>query len=261
MRIPVSYNHAEFNRTLARDLGRDLPFAAARALTWTAKDIQKNSVKWIDRVFDKPTNWTRNSAFTKSATKRDMVAEVFFKDRATKGTPAGKYLLTHIRGGARPNTRWEKRLIAMGVMRSGEFAIPTEFARLDRHDNVPSGLYAKIIAQLQIGDSGIGNETAGSRRWKLSKRADRYFVSYGQTFSKRRAKANRFGGFRESSLARGIWKRDSDGDIVPLFIFVPRAPVYSSRFHWKVWAERTARERMPINFQRSAALILRRPNR
>lgn len=254
MKFPVTYNRAQFRSALEKDLGRDLPFATARALTWTAQDIKKNSVNWIDRVFDKPTNWTRNSAFVKSATKQRLVSEVYFKDRAGKGTPAGKYLLTHIRGGQRSHTRWEKRLIAMGIMRRDEFAIPTEFARLDPHDNVPRGMYSKIIAQLQIGDSGIGNESTGTRRRKLSRRADRYFVSYGQTYSKRR-------GLRESALPRGIWKRDSDGDIAPLFIFTAAIPTYRRVFPWKEWAEKTARARFPINFRKSARMILRKPNR
>jgi hypothetical protein len=255
MRIPVTYNRAAFHERLARDLGRDLPFAAARALTWTAQDIKKNSVKWIDRTFDKPTNWTRNAAFVRSATKRRMVSEVFFKDRAGKGTPAGKYLLTHIRGGQRPHTRWEKRLIAMGILRRNEYAIPTEFARLNPHDNVPRGMYAKIIAQLKIGDSGIGNESKGTRRRKLSRRADRYFVSYGQTWSAKRRT------LQDSALPRGIWKRDSDGDIAPLFIFTEAAPTYRRVFPWKEWAEKTAKARFPINFERSARMILRKSNR
>lgn len=254
MKIPVTFNKASFSNLVAKDLGRDLPFAAARALTWTAQDIKKNSVNWIDRIFDKPTNWTRNSAFVRPATKRNLVSEVYFKDRAGKGTPAGKYLLTHIRGGQRPHTRWERRLIAMGVMRHNEFAIPTEFARLDPHDNVPRGLYAKIISQLRIGDSGIGNESTSTRRRKLARRADRYFVSYGQTFSKRR-------GLRDSNLPRGIWKRDSDGDIAPLFIFTTATPTYRRVFPWKEWALKTAQMRFPVHFRRSAAMILRKPNR
>lgn len=239
---------------MAQDLGRDLPFATARALTWTAQDVKTNAPKWIDRVFDKPTNWTRNSAFVRPATKRRLVADVFFKDKASKGTPAGKYLLTHIRGGQRPHTRWEKRLIAMGLMRRDEYAIPTDYARLDPHDNVPRGMYAKIIAQLRIGDSGIGNESATTRKRKLSRRADRYFVSYGQTYSRRR-------GLQESNLPRGIWKRDSDGDIAPLFIFTRAAPTYRRVFPWKEWARKTAEARFPINFEKSARMILRKPNR
>ncbi len=254
MKIPVTYNRIAFRDRVARDLGRDLPFAVARALTWTAQDIKANSVKWIDRVFDKPTNWTRNAAFVRPATKRRLVSEVFFKDQASKGTPAGKYLLTHIRGGRRPHTRWEKRLIAMGIMRRNEFAIPTEFARLDPYDNVPRGLYAKIIAQLHIGDSGIGNETNSSRRRKIARRADLYFVSYGQSFSRKR-------GVQDTNLPRGIWKRDSDGDIAPLFIFTEAAPTYRRVFPWKEWATKTATARFPINFRRSAQMILRKPNR
>lgn len=254
MRTSVTYNQRDFEQKLARDLGRDLPFAVARAATWTAKDIQKNSKKWMLRVFDRPTRWTLNAAFVKPATKRQMTAEVYFKDFAPKGTPAGKYLLTQIRGGRRPHTRWEKRLIHAGVMRVNEYAMPGKALKLNRYGNVPRGVYAKILAQLKIGDSGIGNESRRSKAAQQRRGAARYFVSYGKD-------APRIGGIRPSSLPRGIWERDRRGSVSPVFIFVERVPDYADVFDWKNWADATARARMPINFKRSADLILRRPNR
>ncbi|WP_274426761.1 hypothetical protein [Chelativorans sp. YIM 93263] len=254
MKISVDYNRREFESRLARDLGRDLPFAAARALTWTAKDVEKNSEKWIKRVFDRPKRWTVNAAFVKPAKKRELVAEVYFKDFAPKGTPAGKYLLTNIRGGPRPHTRWEKRLIHQSIMGANEYAMPGKALKLDRYGNVPRGTYAKIIAQLQLGTNGTGNESKRSRSTKRRRGAARYFVSYGKN-------APRLGNVRPTSLPRGIWQRDRKGKISPVFVFVPRVPNYADVFDWKRWAQQTTRARLPINFRRSAAMILRKPNR
>ncbi|WP_265518955.1 hypothetical protein [Nitratireductor luteus] len=254
MKITVGADMRDFEKRLARDLGRDLPFAVARALTWTAKDVQKNSRKGMGRVFDRPTRWTLNAAFVKPANKRTLTAEVYFKDFAPKGTPAGKYLLTQIKGGRRPHTRWEKRLIHAGVMKANEYAMPGKGLKLDRHGNVPRGTYAKIIAQLQLGASGIGNESKTTKAGKRRRGAARYFVSYGKD-------APRIGSVRPSSLPRGIWQRDTRGKISPVFVFVSRAPDYPDIFHWKMWAEQTVRARLPINFHRSAAMILQRPNR
>ncbi|MFC6490713.1 hypothetical protein [Nitratireductor sp. GCM10026969] len=254
MRISVDYNRREFEQQLARDLGRDLPFALARALTWTAKDVQKNSKKWMRRDFDRPTRWTLNAARVKPAKKRDLVAEVYFKDFAPKGTPAGKYLLTQIRGGRRPHTRWERRLIHAGVMKASEYAMPGKGLKLDRHGNVPRGVYAKILAQLQLGGSGIGNKSERSKSARGRRGAMRYFVSYGKD-------APRLGSVRPTNLPRGIWQRDRRGQISPVFVFVPRAPDYPDIFDWKRWSQETVRARLPINFRRSAAMIMRKPNR
>ncbi len=254
MKTSVTFNQKQFEEVLARDLGRDLPFAAARALTWTAQDIQKNSRKWMMRVFDRPTRWTLNAAFVKSANKRTLSAEVYFKDFAPKGTPAGKYLLTQIRGGRRPHTRWEKRLIHSGIMRSNEYAMPGKGLKLNAYGNVPRGVFSKVLAQLQLGDSGIGNESRTSKAVKRGRGAARYFVSYGKD-------APRIGSVRPTNLPRGIWQRDRRGTITPVFVFVSTAPDYADIFDWKRWATETARARLPINFKRSADLILRRPNR
>jgi len=254
MKTSVTFNQKQFEEVLARDLGRDLPFAAARALTWTAQDIQKNSRKWMMRVFDRPTRWTLNAHYVKWATKKTMLAEFGFKETAEKGTPAGKYLLTQIRGGRRPHTRWEKRLIQVGIMQRHEYAMPAQGLKLNAHGNVPHALYSKILSQLRIGDSGHGNETERTKRAKKRSGAARYFVSYGKD-------APRIGSVRPTNLPRGIWQRDRRGTITPVFVFVSTAPDYADIFDWKRWATETARARLPINFKRSADLILRRPNR
>ncbi len=255
MKITVKADLAGFERKLAKDLGSDLPRAIRQALNWTAEDIDTNAPKWMRRVFDRPKPWTLNAAFVKYASTRNLQAEVYFKDRgATKGIPAGKYLMTQIKGGRRPHTRWEKRLIRSGVMGAGEYAMPGRALKLDRYGNVPTGTYAKIMAQLQIGQDGIGNESKASKAGKKKSRAARYFVSYGPD-------APKIGNVRPTRLPKGIWQRDSRGQISPVFVFVDRAPDYADIFHWKLWAGQTAKARMPINFKRAADAIMRKPNR
>lgn len=255
MKITVKADLAGFERKLAKDLGSDLPRAVRQALNWTAEDIDTNAPKWMRRVFDKPVRWTLNAAFVKYASTRNLQAEVYFKDRgATKSRPAGKYLLTQIRGGRRPHTGWEKKLIREGLMSPGEYAMPGKALNLDAYGNMPRGLYAKIIAQLRIGQDGIGNESAATKAKKKKSGATRYFASHGPD-------APRVAGARRINLPRGIWQRDRSGKLSPVFVFVDRAPDYADVFHWKLWAGQTARARMPINFKRAADAIMRKPNR
>lgn len=245
-------NHAQFDAQLKRELGRDLPFAVARGVTWTLKDIQKNNPKWMKRAFDNPVRWTLNSMRIEPATKRKGGGRVFFKDEhkaGGKGTNAGRYLLPNITGEARPHTRWERFLIARGVMARNEYAMPASGITLDRHGNVPTRVYPEIVAQLKLGFNGIGSASAKTMKRRKVRGVGRIFIPQ----LTKGPMANR--------LPRGIWHREKDGSISPLFIFTTNWPAYEVRFPWKEWADKTARARAPINIRRSADLILRRPNR
>ncbi|QKV18728.1 hypothetical protein [Oricola thermophila] len=250
--LTVRDNHQAFDAQLARDLGRDLPFAVARAITWTLKDVQKNSPNWMRRDFDNPVRWTLNSMRVEPATKRKGYGRVYFKDEhkaGGKGTNAGRYLLPNIKGTRRPHTRWEKFLIARGVMHRNEYAMPASGIRLDRHGNVPSRIYPEIIAQLRLGINGIGNASETTMRRRKARGVGRIFIP-------QLAK-----GTAANSLHRGIWHRRKDGTIEPLFIFTENWPAYEVRFPWKVYARKTVANHLPHQLRRSARMILSKPNR
>ncbi len=242
----VTWNRAEFSAMLARDLGRELPWATVLALNATGEDIRKAvRDEWIPRSFDRPTRYTINSSRLKRASKAMMVAEVLFKDTSTWSIDGeGHYLVPQVRGGRRVHTRFEQRLVRNGVMRADEYALPGAACPMDAHGNVRAGVHAQIITQLGIGDAGYNfYESKKSKARKARKNAARYFVSDGN-----------------GHLPRGIWARDGRR-VRPVFIFASRAPNYRIRFPWKQWAERLAHERMPINFRREAAKLLARRNR
>lgn len=250
--LTVRDNHPAFDRRLARDLGRDLPFAIARAITWTLKDVQKNSKAWMRRDFDNPVRWTLNSMRVEPATKRKGYGRVFFKDdykTGGKGTNAGRYLLPNIAGTRRPHTRWERFLIARGVMFRNEYAMPGSGIRLDKNGNVPSRVYPEIVAQLRLGINGIGNASETTMKRRKARGVGRIFVP-------QLAK-----GSAANSLPRGIWHRRADGSIAPLFIFTDNYPAYEVRFPWKRYARTTVSNLLPHQMRRSADLILRKPNR
>jgi len=241
----VRWNRAEFKAILQADLGRDLPFATVRALTWTAKDVQKEAkANWIPRTFDRPTRYTLNSVRVKPATKVLPVAEVLFKDTSAASIDGdGHYLVPQVRGGARVHTRFEERLVRFGLMRSGEWAMPAGGLKLDRYGNVPAGIHARIIAQLGIGDAGYNfRESARTKAAKARRGEGRFFVADGTR-----------------NLPRGIWERHGR-EVKPLFVFAQRRPNYRAIFKWKDWAEAFVRIRLPDNFYRSAADIMRRRN-
>jgi hypothetical protein len=66
---------------LATDMQRkQIPFAAARALTLTAKSAEQAVVGEMRKVFDRPTPWTLKSTYVQPAKKNSLVAMVKIKD-------------------------------------------------------------------------------------------------------------------------------------------------------------------------------------
>jgi hypothetical protein len=57
MRINVKSNVKEFTRHLNRIEKKQIPFATARALTWTAQDAQKEIISRIQAVFRNKKKW------------------------------------------------------------------------------------------------------------------------------------------------------------------------------------------------------------
>lgn len=57
LKISVRSNVKEFTRGLTRIQKKQVPFATARALTWTAQDVQKAIMERIPRVFNVTKKW------------------------------------------------------------------------------------------------------------------------------------------------------------------------------------------------------------
>lgn len=93
VRIPVSSRDTV--KALNDIQKKQLPFAIAQALTWTAKDVAKDEAKATAVHFDMPTPFTRKAFAITPATKRNLVAYVFIKDHQWK------YLKYQVDGGVR----------------------------------------------------------------------------------------------------------------------------------------------------------------
>lgn len=70
----------DFERGLTRLEKKQMPFAAALALNATAKDVEKNTVRWLSKSLDRPTPFTKRGTLIKYATKQKLFADVGFKD-------------------------------------------------------------------------------------------------------------------------------------------------------------------------------------
>ena len=208
-------------------LAADLPVWAAQripsitrnALNDAAEEARFAEMDKIRGVFDRPTPFTAKSPLWRKATKDHLVAEVFIRDEASKGTPPAKYLQPQVEGGVRRAKAFELALRRIGVMRGDEYAVPAIGMNRDAYGNLPGPLLVRILSQLRAFNwAGYSaNETARSRKRKKAGSA-RYFVPSGF-----RAEAG------IGRLPRGVYERQGNR-IRAVMIFVSGAPSYRRRY-------------------------------
>ncbi|CAH0178396.1 hypothetical protein SRABI123_01375 [Pseudomonas sp. Bi123] len=192
---------------------RQLPFVQMLAATRLAQRVKKGMLPVMKARLDRPTPTTMNSLFVKAATKAGKPAEVYFKDSWASGVPADVYLQQAVSGGMRPHKRFEKALIARGVMQASEYAVPTaQF--MNQYGNVSRGTMTKILSGLGASEtrSGYQANASDSARSKRKGNAHRFFSG-------------------EVDGTRAVWERKTKGDEVrPVFVFSASAPRYRTIF-------------------------------
>ncbi|VVO78431.1 hypothetical protein PS858_01679 [Pseudomonas fluorescens] len=192
---------------------RQVPFARVLMATRLAKRVKKGMIPVMKTRLDRPTPTTLNSLFTKAATTAGKPAEVYFKDSWTSGIPADVYLQQAVAGGLRPHKRFEKALIARGIMQSSEYAVPTA-PFMNQYGNVSRGTMTKILSGLGAASMRAGYQAnaTNSRRSNAKGNAHRYFSG-------------------EVDGSRAVWERVGKGDEVrPVFVFSASAPRYRTIF-------------------------------
>jgi hypothetical protein len=229
MRISVKIN-GDFSG-LAGDVGRQIRFAAALALTKTGQIVKEDLRNEMQRVFDRPTPYTLNSLQLRPATKGNLEAEVSLKEFG--GTPAWKYLGPQIEGGDRAAKRFEKSLRHVGLLPSGMFATPGPAADFDRYGNMNRGQIVKILSALRASSDATQNR--GKDRGRGTRRLEEYFV----------------GGFgRSAHLKPGIYRRFPNRTIKMVIRYV-RSPAYRVRFDFYGMAERSISENFDTQFAKA----------
>lgn len=218
VRLNIKTNFPDVARRLS-ELGKQAPFVAAVSLTRTMKDAQAAIKAEMQRSFDRPTSYALNGTFLKPATKADLEARVWVKDNPFgKGTPADRFLLPQIYGGARGQKGMERMLERAGLMQAGWRAVPAAGAQLDANGNVKRGQITQILSQLKL-QAGSGHESRATGSARSNRTIARQGVTYFALPSAHRG------------LKPGIYlkRRFAHGAAVrPVFIFVP-AVVYKPR--------------------------------
>lgn len=232
MRISVNMQLDRIKNGL-RELERNqIPFALAKALTATAKDVQAAEVKEIKDSFDRPTPATLDSIYVQPATKVKPEATVKIKDFMGKGTPAVKYLAAEVEGGQRRAKRFERALQAAGILPPGYFVVPGAAAELDQYGNIKGSQITQLLSYFKAFP-----EMAGYKANMTDKR--RAALAKGSAKTGRQGVAYFIA--RDGWLHPGIWARYNfarGSAIKPVLMFV-RSVGYEKRFDFFYAAEST----------------------
>ena len=145
-KLEIGVDDGQLTKSAIEMQRRHIPFALVLTATRLAQRIKKGELAVMRKRLDRPTPTTLNSLFLKAATKAKP-ARVYFKDSWTSGIPADTYLQQAVFGGVRPHKRFEKSLIAQGIMKSGQYALPSK-SFLNQYGNVSRGTMTKVLSGL-----------------------------------------------------------------------------------------------------------------
>ena len=154
-------------------------YAVAQAMTDAAKAADAKIRNDMSRYIDRPTPFTAKSTYVSFANPNRLHAEVGFKQFATKGTPAGKYLSAMARGGDRSQKRSETVLRSAGAIGLGQYIVPRREWQGDPYGNVPRGKMTMVLSQLEAfnTDGTTLNASNSARSRRKRETAGQFFMS------------------------------------------------------------------------------------
>ena len=217
------------DKTLAQigGMSKQVRFAAAVALTRTARDVKDAMPAVMDRDLDRPVPFTQRGLFVTPARRDNLTAVVGFMDRQAA------YLKYQIAGGTRTPT-------ARGIKLPGNIT-------LNSFGNIPKGLIDKLKQSAQ--DGSLGRGIAGRLGLKNRRKgAAPIALFYGKPTGR---------GWKKAPM--GIWRRvpGSPGKLIPVIVFEDTPAKYKPRFHFQRAAEAVVRRVWDRNFAAAFADAMR----
>lgn len=173
LQYDIRSNAAFVQAQLSELQKKKLPKAAVAAASRTGRYVHGALRSEMGQVFDRPTPWALGGLRFKQATASRPEVRIWLEEFGGKGIPAADFLAAQIEGGTRRHKRFEKALIAKGLMPAGSFAVPGDGAPLDAHGNVPGSFIVRMLSDLQaFGEQGYRANRRGERK---GRRKSNYF--------------------------------------------------------------------------------------
>jgi hypothetical protein len=204
MQFDIRSNVKDVTRWLDDAQKRQLPFATVLAMTKTAQDVKAEELVVMKRVFNNPTPYALNALRVAPAKKKTLIASVEFKDFASKGTPAKRFLNPEVHGGPRSIKSHERQLAPF--MAGKRFTSPARGYPRNQYGNIPGSTYSRILSHLKVSSDPTQNIT-GSKRSKAKRANSQFFAIHG----------------------KGVFERRGKKKIRPVLVFT-KPPKYTKRF-------------------------------
>ncbi len=221
---------------------KQIKFATRVALTRTAQKAIPAQQKEMRDVFQDPTPFTLSALYVQPATSTRLQATVMLKDGSTKATPASKFLAAQIKGGERKQKRFERALVAKGIMPAGFRSVPGAAAPVDAYGNISRGEIVRILAYFQaFPEAGYKANMSDKARSRLERGGRN---AQGFTYIVARP---------GDRLPLGIYKRvrfAGGTALKPVLIFV-RSTNYQPIYDFRYVVEMTAAAEFPGEFARA----------
>lgn len=232
------------DKTLAHLAGmqKQVKFATAVALTRVAQIGQQAVADEFKVKFDRPTRTTMKSLFIRRATKDNLTAMVYVKDRPLGGKnpySMAELLRQQFGGGERVAKQLERVLRSQGFLLADEFVVPGAAAKLDAYGNMSRGQIVQILSQIGLVRAGFNSSPTRSNRSRRNvAKAGKIFWSAGaSSLGKETVRIDKATGLRYSTwegragksnhLPKGAWMRDGKS-VKPLMIVI-KSPRYRRR--------------------------------
>lgn len=209
--IKVKFEGMETLMAHVSGMGKQVTFAAAKAITKTAKAVEARIQRDMGGAFKSASPYYTRSTFSTSASKSKLEATIGLKDKKpARGTAPSVLFKEHFIGGLRGNKPMEKAIIAMRLMPAGYRVVPGRGMEVDSFGNPKRSRVGQILQALKDG-GGDGRATGKGRT------AIQYFaVPVGSNH------------WRSRHLDPGIYRRITTygaykNAAIPLLLFVKQA--------------------------------------
>ena len=212
MKISVDVRGIEATKAHIAGLGKQVAFAASKALNATGKKIADAMPGELDKALDKPTDFTRRGVRVLGYANRAKL-----ETRVGFMTAQAKYMRWATDGGTR-------------VPGAGGLKLPAAI-KLNEFGNIPRGVIARLVAVARK-ERKLAKATA--RRVAISNKVELFYGDPKDQTGK--------------VWPRGIYKV-ANGSIIPLIVF-PNTPArYRVRFDFPKLAEGIVRKEWPRQFE------------
>lgn len=228
---------------------KQIPFATAKGLNDIAFAVRRAEMESIKQSFDRPKPQTVRNVWVRKATKTNLSADIYFDQVYDKGFD--EYIVPQVEGGGRKQKKSERLL--------GHYFVPAAGAQIDAYGNMKGSQITQILSQLRkFGEVGHRmNQTDRSKAGRRGAKKDvEYFVVTEQrgglkpgVYQRKQSGAG-FGAKTKKSMAAGAFQKGQTRGgyssvvrargIVPVMLFVDRAPKYHKRFPFYEVAHRVS---------------------